>query len=257
MQTILDHMDWTEEEKLKCWRAAESVASAGAKAGQSECNLTFEQFTALISDEGGFDLPARVKDSAAALAAINPDLRAAAPEGHFFDADGELHRQPSSSGQQPATAGGGAAATGATGHGAMAPKVRASLVGGGALPGGSGGGGGSDLARSSYASSAPDSEDSKEGERRPALLARRNGGSPEASAHGGAGDRLRPTRPAYKMQKEPTVPTALPGKSTAGELPEVGGGSQPCAAGRFERRGKPCACPGAYCCALLLSHRLL
>lgn len=214
-------MDWTEEEKLKCWRAAESVATAGAK---GECNVTFEQFKALISDEGGFDLPSRVKDSAASLAANKPDARPQAPEGHFFDADGALRREPSSTGQQSAEASGsGAAAAGGGGAGggrpsAMPPKVRASLAsGGGVLASGE-----SDLERVSCASSVPESEDSKDGERRPALLARKNGSSPEASANGFS-DHLRNAR--YRMHKEPTVPTALPSKSTPGELPDAAGAS--------------------------------
>jgi hypothetical protein len=64
LQTILDHMDWTEIEKEKIW-----VAACGSKSSCASCNLTFEQFKALITDEGGYDLPSRVHSSAVALAA--------------------------------------------------------------------------------------------------------------------------------------------------------------------------------------------
>ena len=91
-------MDWTDEEKAKIWEAAR--ASLPKKEGQSdeieECDLTFEEFKRLITDEGGFNLPSRVKDSAAVIAKNNP--KTAPPEGMYLADDGRLRREVSNAG---------------------------------------------------------------------------------------------------------------------------------------------------------------
>ena len=205
VQTILDTMDWTEEDKAKVWEAAKEVASAPPKAGQTECNLTFEQFKHLIAADGGFDLPSRVKDSAAQLAATNPTNAAQPPVGMVWGSDGNLHREPSRAGTSNGTHNSQASIANLPRH------VRDSLTTASVF-------GAQDGPQSAH-SSDRGSVDS-DGKPAPALLKRRNGSQHVAEA---MSDKLRMKATHWSVKKQPTVPTALPRQSTSGDVRSVSG----------------------------------
>lgn len=196
MQTILDHMDWTDAEKEKIW-----VAACGGEACMATCNLTFDQFKALIEGEGGFDLHSRVKESAVALAAHAPQTAQARPlpQGMYFEGGSpEATRQASEEG-------------GTTAHpsaaSALPPQQSATF----------------DVAEGE---SEGESDDDAA---KPALLTKRNGTlspemSKEMSRHLEETLRLRPATHLYNGG-EPTVPTMLPQRS--GRTSDGAEGSSP------------------------------
>jgi hypothetical protein len=189
VQTILDNMDWTDAEKNKIW-----VAACGAQADRGDCNLTFDMFKALIQDKGGYNLPSRVKDSAAKLAKQAPvGSTPTLPDGMFFAEDGTLHRHSSLARSDSLAP--------------MLPGACAAVAEG-------------DNHEADYtASSNLDSQDSAlSEERKPALLTKRGTGSPDTSKRLSESLQVRPQTFCFDAHEEPKVPTELPTKSLRSEL---------------------------------------
>ena len=172
------------------------MAACGGETRMHSCNLTFDQFKALIEGEGGFDLHSRVKESAVALAAHAPQTAQARPlpNGMYFDGGSPEATQHGSDA-------GAAAAAQPSAASALPPPQQQQQQQQQQAVRFEGAGGDSD-------------GESDDDNFKPALLTKRNGSlspemSKEMSKHLSETLRMRPAAHLYNGG-EPAVPTMLP-----------------------------------------------